>query len=129
MQIQQAKKGKEPDYRLVIERGPPKRREFVIEVRRAAQHVFFHVRLRCLMFVILAGQGQRPRGAGSGSQQEACEAERLGEDVGVDGLHETDASTEQARHPHRLARCEREEGALLRPRWRPSNRCPRYDLK
>ena len=35
MQIQQANKEKEPQYRLIVERGPPKRREFVIEVRLA----------------------------------------------------------------------------------------------
>lgn len=33
IQIQQAKKEKEPVYTLVAERGMPRRREFVIQVR------------------------------------------------------------------------------------------------
>lgn len=33
-QIQQAKKEKEPEYSMVTERGLPRRREFVMQVRK-----------------------------------------------------------------------------------------------
>ena len=36
IQIQQAKKEKEPVYTLVAERGLPRRREFVMQVRAAS---------------------------------------------------------------------------------------------
>ena len=40
IQIQQAKKEKEPVYTLIAERGMPRRREFVMQVRTSSTQVF-----------------------------------------------------------------------------------------
>ena len=48
IQIQQAKKQKEPVYTLIAERGMPRRREFVMEVRfffNIRIHIFFCVKV------------------------------------------------------------------------------------
>ena len=56
IQIQQAKKQKEPVYTLIAERGMPRRREFVMEVSRnfefSRQNHTLHFYIEVLLFVL-----------------------------------------------------------------------------
>ena len=64
IQIQQAKKEKEPEYTLIEERGMPRRREFVMKVRRAEtqKHVFFtHTNVAILLSSVNKRDGKHRR--------------------------------------------------------------------